>query len=128
MYINVSSTSSLSDDEDDVPAFAYYIIAFGLGLLIGTVILIAVYIFCCNIRDRWYKKSECVSTRHVIMLSWDYQFTYVTRSAKTDHVRTKIEIHFLAQLIAVLNSYPHTMSAMARLKWSAFLRGEFTAL
>ena len=54
--------------------------------------------------------------------------TFVTRSAKTDHVRTKIEIHFLAQLIAVLNSYPYTMSAMARLKWSAFLRVKFTAL
>ena len=53
---------------------------------------------------------------------------YVTRSAITDHVRTKIEIRFLAQLIAVLNSYPYTMSAMARLKWSAFLRGKFTAL
>ena len=47
---------------------------------------------------------------------------------KTDHVRTKIEIRFLAQLIAVLNSYPYTMSAMARLKLSAFLRGKFTAL
>ena len=54
--------------------------------------------------------------------------TYVTRFAKTDHVRTKIEIRFLAQLIAVLNSYPYTMSAMARLKWSAFLKGKFTAL
>ena len=55
---------------------------------------------------------------------------YVTRSAKTDHVyvRTKIENRFLAQLIAVLNSYPYTTSAMARLKWSAFLRGKFTAL
>ena len=30
--------------------------------------------------------------------------------------------------IAILNSYPHTMSPMARLKWSAFLRGGFTAL
>ena len=29
---------------------------------------------------------------------------------------------FLAQLIAILNSYPHTMSSMARLKWSAFWR------
>ena len=33
-----------------------------------------------------------------------------------------------ANIIAVLNSYPYTMSAMARLKWSAFLRGKFTAL
>ena len=29
---------------------------------------------------------------------------------------------FLAQLVAILNNYPHTMSSMARLKWSAFLR------
>ena len=35
----------------------------------------------------------------------------------------KLKFVFLAQLIAVLNSYPYTMSAMARLKWSAFLRG-----
>ena len=35
---------------------------------------------------------------------------------------------FLAQLIAILNSYPHTMSPMARLKWSAFLREGFAAL
>ena len=70
MYINVSSTSSLSGDEDDdVPAFAYYIIGFGLGLLIAIIILIAVCIFCCNIRDRWYDKSECVSNRHLTMLS-----------------------------------------------------------
>ena len=35
---------------------------------------------------------------------------------------------FLAQLIAILNSYPHNTFPMARLKWSAFLRGGFTAL
>ena len=35
---------------------------------------------------------------------------------------------FLAQLIAILNSYPHSMSPIARLKWSAFLRGGFMAL
>ena len=68
MYINVSSTSSFTGDEDDdVPAFAYYIIGFGLGLLIAIVILIAVCIFCCNIRDRWYDKSECVSTSCVML-------------------------------------------------------------
>ena len=32
------------------------------------------------------------------------------------------------QLIATLNSYAHTVSPMARLKWSAFLRGVFGAL
>ena len=36
----------------------------------------------------------------------------------------KILIDFLAQLIAILNSYPHSMSPMARLKRSAFLRGD----
>ena len=40
----------------------------------------------------------------------------------------KLKFVFLAQLIAVLNSYQYTMPAMARLKWSAFLRGKFTAL
>ena len=35
---------------------------------------------------------------------------------------------FLTQLIAILNSYPYTMSPVARLRWSAFLRGGFTAL
>ena len=35
---------------------------------------------------------------------------------------------FLAQLIAILNSYPHIMSAVAKLKWSAFLGGEFATL
>ena len=35
---------------------------------------------------------------------------------------------FLAQLIAILNSYPHRISPMARLNWSAFLRGGFMAL
>ena len=35
---------------------------------------------------------------------------------------------FLTQLIAILNNYPYTMSPVARLRWSAFLRGGFTAL
>ena len=35
---------------------------------------------------------------------------------------------FFGQLIAVLNSYPHSMSPIARLKRSAFLRRGFTAL
>ena len=30
--------------------------------------------------------------------------------------------------LAILNSYPYTVSPVARLKWSAFLRGGFTAL
>ena len=40
----------------------------------------------------------------------------------------KFKLIFLIQLIATLNSYTHTMSPMARLKWSAFLRGVFGAL
>ena len=55
-------------------------------------------------------------------------YIYVTVSAKTSLVCTKILIHCLAQLIAVLNSYPHSTSPMGRLKWSAFLRGGLTAL
>ena len=37
---------------------------------------------------------------------------------------------YLAQLLAmrILNSYPHTMSPVAKFKWSAFLRGGFTIL
>ena len=54
--------------------------------------------------------------------------TYVTGFAKMCIVHTKILIHFLIQLIATLNSYTHTVSPMARLKWSAFLRGVFGAL
>ena len=53
---------------------------------------------------------------------------YVTGFAKMCIVHTKILIRFLIQLIATLNSYTHTMSPMARLKWSAFLRGVFGAL
>ena len=40
----------------------------------------------------------------------------------------KFKFNFLAQLIAILNSYPHTMSPMARLKWYAFLREGFCSL
>ena len=47
----------------------------------------------------------------------------VTVHAKTSLVRTKIEIHFLAQLIASYVMYLHSMSPMARLNWSAFLGG-----
>ena len=35
---------------------------------------------------------------------------------------------FWPSVIAVLNSYPYSMSPIARLKRSAFLRGGFTAL
>ena len=35
---------------------------------------------------------------------------------------------YLAQLIAVLNSYPHTMSPVPRLKWSAFLGRGFKTM
>ena len=48
--------------------------------------------------------------------------------AKTSLVRTKIEIQFLAQLIATHISYLHSMSPMARLNWSDFLGGGFTTL
>ena len=68
-----STSSASSDDENDVPAFAYYIIGFGLGLMIAIIILVAVCIFCCNIRDRWYDKSECVSIMYVCHHAWDYQ-------------------------------------------------------
>ena len=37
-------------------------------------------------------------------------------------------IFLIQRLIATLNSYAHTVSPMARLKWSAFLRGVFGAL
>ena len=52
----------------------------------------------------------------------------VTVHAETDQVRTKIEIHFLAQLVATLNSYPHSISPMARLNRSTFLGGGFATL
>ena len=45
----------------------------------------------------------------------------VTVHAKIHQVSTKIEIHFLAQLIATHIIYLHSMSPMARLNWSAFL-------
>ena len=32
------------------------------------------------------------------------------------------------ELLAILNSYLHTMSPVARLEWSAFLGGGFTTL
>ena len=53
---------------------------------------------------------------------------YVTVHAKTSLVRTKIEINFFTQVIATYISYLHSMSPMARLNWSAFLEGGFTAL
>ena len=40
----------------------------------------------------------------------------------------KFKFNFLAQLLAILNSYPHSMSPITRLKRSAFLRGGFTDL
>ena len=52
----------------------------------------------------------------------------VTVHAKTSLARTRIEIHFLPQLIATHISYLHSMSPMTRLNWSAFLRGRFTTL
>ena len=75
-----------------------------------------------------------ITTAEVVIL--DDDGTYISlrvtvicdSSAKTSLVRTKISIHFLAQLIVILNSYPHSMSPIARLKWSAFLRGGFTTL
>ena len=57
-----------------------------------------------------------------------YSLLYVTVHAKISLVRTKIEIHFLHQLIATYISYLHSMSPMARLNWSAFLGGGFTGL
>ena len=59
------------------------------------------------------------------MLATYQHCTYVT---KTSLVRTKIEIHFLAQPIATHISYLHSMSPMARFNWSAFLKGGFTTL
>ena len=44
----------------------------------------------------------------------------MTVSVKTSLVHTKFKFMFLGQLIAILNSYPHTMSPVVRLKWSAF--------
>ena len=78
IYINASlfqptPLPSSDDDDDGVPAYAYYIIGFGLGLLIAIIILIAVCVLCCNIRDRWYDKTECVSINYLAMLPWDYQ-------------------------------------------------------
>ena len=52
----------------------------------------------------------------------------VTGFAKMCIVHTKNLIIFLIQLIATVNSYTHTVSPMARLKWSAFLRGVFGTL
>ena len=53
----------------------------------------------------------------------------MTGFAKMCIVHTKILIRFLdPAYIATLNSYTHTMSPMARLKWSAFLREVFGAL
>ena len=48
-----------------------------------------------------------------------FNLRIVTGFAKMCIVYTKILIHFLIQLIATFNSYTHTMSPMARLKWSA---------
>ena len=64
----------------------------------------------------------------VIHVQKGVQSIYVTVHAKTSLVRTKIEIHFLPQLIATYISYLHSMSPMARLNWSAFLGGGFTTL
>lgn len=85
IYINVSLLlpttdvpSALSDDDDDsdVPAFAYYIIGFGLGLLIAFVILIAVCVLCCNIKDRLYDKkcsdTICASSLPMMELPEDW--------------------------------------------------------
>ena len=59
----------------------------------------------------------------IVSYNIDTQIIIVTVHAKTSLVRTKIEIHFLPQLIATYISYLHSMSPMARLNWSAFLYG-----
>ena len=66
-------------------------------------------------------KNSNVRGDHVIQII----FLYVTGSAKTAQ---EFKFFFLTQLIAILNSYPYTMSPVARLRWSAFLRVGFTAL
>ena len=40
----------------------------------------------------------------------------------------ELKFIFLPQLVATYISYLHGMSPMARLNWSAFLRGRFTTL
>ena len=45
---------------------------------------------------------------------------YVTIGAKTRHVRTLTEIHFIAQLIATLNNYACSLPPLANVDWSAF--------
>ena len=66
-------------------------------------------------------KNSNVKKNHVIQII----FLYVTGSTKTS---LEFKLFFLTQLIAILNSYPYTMSPVARLRWSTFLRGGFTAL
>ena len=73
---------------------------------------------------KWSRRSVGIS----VIVPGTRGLLYVTIFAKTSLVRSKIEIHFLTQLIATLNSYTHSMSPMARLDRSAFLRGGFTAL
>ena len=70
-------------------------------------------------------KNSNVREDHVIHI----MFLYVSlcKNQPSSHQNLN-SFQFLAQLIAVLNSYPHSMSPIARLKRSAFLRGGFTAL
>ena len=44
---------------------------------------------------------------------------FVTGFAKTLHVHTKTEIHFIAQ--DTLKNYPCTVSLLSSVNWSAFL-------
>jgi len=69
IYINNSqlptTIPTTTDDDSDFPTFAYYIIGFGLGILCLVIILIIVCTMCRNMRDRWYDKSEIVSTQYL---------------------------------------------------------------
>ena len=69
-----------------------------------------------------------LASKHYYAYNSQFYSLYVTVHAKTSQVRTKIEIHFLPQLIDTYISYLHNMSPMARLNWSAFLGDGFTTL
>ena len=79
------------------------------------------------------EQQSQVSYRYISVINQQFIFCRaclyqgLTVSAKISLVHTKFKFIILAQLISILNNYPHTMFPEARFKWSAFW-GRFTTL
>ena len=68
--------------------------------------------------------------QHMVIMadSMYHYWKHLSTLAASARYAQEFKFFFLTQLIAILNSNTYTMSPVARLRYSAFLRGGFTAL